>query len=111
MVVLRLRPIVLLCPGRRMADSAAEYERRRIFCESIKTMTRPEHIEIARILQRNQIAISENRNGLFFDVAKIPGDVFEEILRFREFVSASTAELAKRDVILRGLKDEATQIE
>lgn len=94
-----------------MVDSATEYERRRVFCESIKAMTRPEHIEIARILQRNQIPISENRNGLFFDMAKVPEHVFEEILRFREFVSASTAELAKRDVILRGLKDETSHEE
>ena len=86
-------------------EAAAEYERRRVFCESIKKMSRPEHIEIARILKRNQVPMSENRSGLFFDMAKLPGSVFEEILRFREFVNVSSAELAKRDELLRDLKE------
>ena len=86
-------------------ESAAEYERRRVFCESIKKMTRPEHIELARILRRNGVTMSENQSGLFFDMAKVPGPVFDEMLRFREFVNASSAELAKRDDVLRDLKE------
>jgi len=85
--------------------TAAEYERRRTFCDAMKKMSRPEYIEIARILQRNGVGISENRNGLFFDMAKLPASVFEELLRFREFVTQGATELAKRDNILRDLKE------
>lgn len=94
-----------------MELTAAEYEDRRTFCESMKKMTRPEFIEIARILRRNGVSISENRNGLFFDMAKLPTPVFGELLRFREFVAQGAAELAKRDDILRHLKETTTHNE
>jgi hypothetical protein len=94
-----------------MELTAAEYERRRTFCESMKKMTRPEFIEIARILRRNGVSISENRNGLFFDMAKLPASVFEELLLFRDFVTQGAAELAKRDDILRDLKESGTLIQ
>jgi hypothetical protein len=85
---------------------ATEYERRRIFCESMKKMSRPEHIEIARILRRNGVAISENRSGLFFDMAKLPAAVFDELLRFREFVAQGAAELEKRETLMRDLEED-----
>ena len=75
-----------------------EYERRRLFCEAMKTMSRSEFIEIARILRKNNIAISENRSGIFFDMCKIPTEVFEELLVFRDFVKQNNTELEKRDL-------------
>ncbi len=86
---------------------AAEYERRRGFCEAMKKMSRPEHIEIARILRRNGVTMSENRSGLFFDMAKLPGPVFEELLRFQEFVAQGAVELEKRETLMQAM---ATQI-
>jgi hypothetical protein len=50
------------------------------------------------------VAMSENRSGLFFDMAKLDGAVFDELVRFREFVAKNTNELAKRDDILDSLK-------
>lgn len=44
--------------------------------------------------------MSENRSGLFFDMTKIPGHVFEELLKFHEFVKKNSQELAKRDRIM-----------
>jgi hypothetical protein len=85
---------------------AAEYERRRVFCESMKKMSRSEYIEIARILRRNGVSISENRSGLFFDMAKLSAPVFEELLRFREFVVQGAAELEKRETLMRGLEED-----
>jgi hypothetical protein len=77
-----------------------EYERRRAFCETVKTMSRPECIEVARILRKHGATMSENRSGLFFDMTKIPGHVFEELLKFHEFVKKNSQELAKRDRIM-----------
>lgn len=82
----------------------AEYDERRQFCETMRGMTRSEYIEVARILQRNGVAMSENRSGLFFDMAKLDRTVFDELLRFRDFVTKNTNELAKRDGILDSLK-------
>jgi hypothetical protein len=83
-----------------------DYEERREFCESIKKMTRSEHIEIARILQRTGVTISENRSGLFFDMAKLDRIVFDELVRFCDFVTKNAGELAKRDGILNSLKHQ-----
>lgn len=73
-----------------------EYERRKNFCEEIKTMGRSEALEIARILRKYKISVSENRSGIFFDMLKLPQEVFEELLTFREFVQKNNAELDKR---------------
>lgn len=86
-----------------------EYERRRIFCDSIKDLSKAEHIEIARILRRNGVVISENRSGMFFDMAKLSDDVFEELLQFRSFVNTNTEALKERENLLDGLKAEATE--
>ena len=92
-------------------EAAAEYERRRVFCESMKKMSRPEFIEIARILRRNGVPISENRSGLFFDMAKLPAPVFEELLRFREFVAQGAVELAKRETMMKEMASHIVNAE
>ena len=48
--------------------------------------------------------MSENRSGLFFDMAKLDRVVFDELVRFCEFVTRNTNELSKRDGILDSLK-------
>ena len=73
-----------------------EYERRKVFCEEIKTMGRSEALEIARILRKYNITVSENRSGIFFDMVKLPQEVFEALLTFREFVQKNNTELEKR---------------
>jgi len=79
----------------------AEYERRKVFCDEMKTMSRSEFIEVARILRKNNIAISENRSGIFFDMCKLPAAVFDELLVFRDFVKQNNTELEKRTVELK----------
>lgn len=79
---------------------SAEYERRRQFSEAVKDFRRSEHIEFARILQRANITLSENRSGLYFDMAKLPQTVFDELLAFHEFVIKNNKELEQRSVTL-----------
>lgn len=78
-----------------------EYERRRTFIETIKGMSRSEHIEIARILRKHSVTMSENRSGIFFDIGKLSQTVFEELLQFRDFVLQNNQELDKRDTGLK----------
>jgi len=73
-----------------------EYERRKAFCEDMKTMGQSEYVEIARILRKYDIKTSENRSGIFFDMMKIPQEVFEALLTFRAFVQQNNKELNKR---------------
>ena len=77
-----------------------EYERRKQFCAEAATMNRSVCIEVARILRTHGVTVSENRSGIFFDMAKIPQSVFEELIKFREFV-------AKNNVYLEQSKPKA----
>jgi hypothetical protein len=75
-----------------------EYERRRTFTETMKTMSKSEFIEIARILKSHGVSLSENRSGLYFDMGKISDEVFEELVKFHAFVVQNNKDLEKRSV-------------
>lgn len=77
----------------------AEYERRKQFFSVIQTMSRAEQIELARILRTCDVHYSENTNGILFDLAKLPQDVFDKLIEFKEFVKLNNEELKKRDAI------------
>jgi hypothetical protein len=75
--------------------SPEEYAERSAFADEMKRMSKSEFIEIARILHQHNIAVSENRSGLFFDMREIPREVFEALLKFRQFVAQNNAVLAQ----------------
>jgi hypothetical protein len=79
-----------------MQVDAEEYERRRLFSIAVRGLNKSEHVEIARILRRNHVQVSENRSGIFFDMAKLSQAVYEELVRFHQFVSQNDAELTRR---------------
>jgi len=89
--------------------SKEEYERRSVFCTAMKTMEKSEFVEIARILKKHNVAVSENRSGLFFDLATISQEIFDEIIKFKDFVNKNTRELEKRDKLLAQSKGSATK--
>ncbi len=72
-----------------------EYQRRHDFNEYMKTMDKNAFIEVARILKKHDVAVSENRSGIFFDLAKIPQAAFDDLVKFKEFVEKNTKELEK----------------
>ncbi len=80
-----------------------QYEERRLFVELMKTMGKSEFVEIARILRKHNVAISENRSGVYFDMAKVSEAVFRELLQFRVFVKKTNVELEKRDAELKDI--------
>lgn len=86
---------------------AAEYERRRAFVETMKGMTRPEFVEIARILKKHGVAVSENRSGMYFDMSLLSQAAFDELLQFHEFVLQNNRELEKRDASMQSLGTRA----
>lgn len=83
--------------------SAESYACRQKFIADMKSMSRSEYIEVARILKKHNVPLSENRSGLFFDLSKLTDEVFLELLAFQEFVTQNTKDLKKRDEILRDL--------
>ena len=71
------------CTSNTLTD--AEYDRRKKFLEDLKSLTISEYIEIARILQRFKFAYSENSNGIFFNVASLQQDLFDELEKYVHF--------------------------
>jgi hypothetical protein len=92
-----------------MKDSLSkeEYDRRMAFCTSMKTMEKSEFVEIARILRKHNVPVSENRSGIFFDLATISQEIFEELLKFKDFVHQNSKELEKRDKMMEAQKAKA----
>ena len=56
-----------------------DYDLRKKMYEEIKTFNRTELEELYKLLRRNSEEISENRNGMFFDLLSIKSDTLNKI--------------------------------
>lgn len=83
--------------------SPTEYERRRVFLEGIKGLTKAEHIEIVRILQKYKTTYSENLNGIFFNVTTLDQQVFDALELFLNFTQSNRRALADREMFMSTL--------
>jgi hypothetical protein len=83
---------------------AKEYKRRELFLCSLKTLGEPENLEILRVLQKKDVHYSENTNGVFFDVASLTQQVFNELEQFLEFVRKNRADLSEREEQISEMK-------
>ena len=79
------------------ALSNAEYDERRKALEYIRTLSKSELEEIYKILKNAKAEFSENSNGVFFDICKLPAEVFTEIQKFMEFCHKTREEFALRE--------------
>jgi hypothetical protein len=85
-----------------MSASAAtltteEYDQRKLFLEELKVLVKGELEEIYKVLRKHRCEISENSNGVFFDLCKVPADAFKELQGFMEFCRQNRIALDKRD--------------
>lgn len=80
-----------------------EYERRRRFLEGLRTLTKAEHIEIVRILQKYEAEFSENNNGIFFNVCSLDQAVFDALELFLYFTQKNRKNLEDREMYLSTL--------
>ena len=86
--------------------SVEEYERRRDFLETLKSLSKAELVEIVRILQKFEVVYSENTNGIFFNVGMLDQEVFDALLKFMEFTQSNKQVLAAREEIMSSLATE-----
>ena len=86
---------------------AEEYERRKRFLEGLKTLTRAEHIEIVRILQKHEVAFSENQNGVFFNVGLLSQVAFDALELFLHFTHSNRKYLSDRETFISTLTTES----
>ncbi len=80
-----------------------EYERRRVFLESLKGLTKSEYMEIVRLLQKHQVTYSENHNGIFLNLTSLAQDVFDDLEQFLHFTQKNRQNLSDRDSLLSTL--------
>lgn len=64
--------------------SQSEYDERKSFLDDLKLLTKDEYGEMYRILKHKQVELSENSNGIFFDMLSLTTDTFNEIKVFME---------------------------
>lgn len=52
----------------------------------IENLNNSHHLEIAKIFKSNNIKLTENNNGIFINLNKIPCNVIEQIKQYIDFV-------------------------
>jgi len=83
-----------------------EYDRRRKLWEAIKILIKSEQEELFRILKRNDVEVTENTNGIFFDVGKLSHVVVVEIEKFLQFCQQNRVNFEQRDKEMETLRQE-----
>lgn len=63
----------------------SNYEERKKIFEHIKALVKPEQEEIFRIIRKTKENYTENSNGIFFDLATVSDDSFNQIKEYLNF--------------------------
>lgn len=74
-----------------------DYDERKQFLDDLRSLAKGELEEIYRILKKSKAEFSENSNGVFFDLCKLPADVFDEMKKFMEFCRKTRDDFALRE--------------
>lgn len=77
--------------------SNEEYEQRKKVLLDLKSLVKSEQEQIFLILKKHKLEYSENSNGVFFDLSRIPREPFEEIQKFLSFCQANRNEFETRN--------------
>jgi len=77
--------------------SPEEYDRRKRCLETLKGLSKAEHIEILRILQKHNTPLSENLNGVFFNLCLLEQTTFQDIELFINFTQSNRKDLIERE--------------
>ena len=76
---------------------AKEYDEKKKFLEDIKHLVKSEQEAVFRILKTEKADYSENSNGIFFDVSKLPGPLFAKLKEYMEFCQKNRDEFTQRE--------------
>lgn len=74
-----------------------EYEDRKKVLQELSRLVKSEQEQIFLILKRYKLEFSENSNGVFFDLSRIPTEPFEEIKKFLTFCQTNRTDFEVRD--------------
>ena len=77
--------------------TAEEYELRKILLQDLSRISPIEQKEVFRIIKEVGVEFSENHNGVFFDVCKLPVEAYERIKEFINFCNKNREDFAARE--------------
>jgi hypothetical protein len=77
--------------------SAEDYEKRKLFLTTLKILTKTEQEELYRMLKGSEADYSENSNGVFFDVCKLPAHIFERMYQYVDFCKRNVEAAKERE--------------
>jgi hypothetical protein len=95
--------------GTASSLSTEEYDRRKQFLQDLKILSKEEQEELYRILKQTKAELSENSNGIFFDVSKLPSDAFEALQKFMSFCLNNRQAFASREEEERSAQEAVYQ--
>ena len=75
---------------------ATSYDERKKIFEYLKVLVKPEQEEIFRIIRKTRENYTENSNGIFFDLATVTDDTFNQIKEYIDFCLKTRQEDAER---------------
>ena len=78
-------------------EGQTEFETRKRLHEEIKKFNRTEQEELFRILKRENEEVSENRNGIFFDLTVIKESTLLKIKEWIVFCKKNTTDFEERE--------------
>jgi hypothetical protein len=81
--------------------SAEDYERRKLFLPRLRILSKTQQEELYRILKDSGAEYSENHNGIFFDICKLPAHVFERMSQYVDFCKGNLEAERERDELNR----------
>ena len=88
------------------AIQESEYESRKRLYEEIKRFTRNEQEELYRILRKGGEELSENRNGIFFDLMSVKQETFLKVKEWIEFCKKNRNDFEVREQELSQLAQD-----
>ena len=83
-----------------------EFETRKKIFEEVKQFTRTEQEELYRILRRCAEEMSENRNGIFFDMMLLKETTIEKIKEWIEFCQKNRVSFESREKEMTTLAEQ-----
>jgi hypothetical protein len=85
-----------------------DYDIRKKLFEEIKKMNRTEQEELYRILKSCDEEVSENKNGIFFDLMNLQQSTVDKIQEWISFCSKNKIQFELREKALQELEKEIT---
>lgn len=77
--------------------ASGDFESRKKLFEEIKQFNRTEQEELYRILKKNGEEVSENRNGIFFDLMSLKPETVANVQEWVEFCRKNNSEFKSRE--------------